>query len=178
MKTSKLTAGIAAIALSFSAFAAPQAIAAEPGTEPVTKEEVEQGLKEISFESADGAYILPSETITLTADAVADGIEIRNAYIETSPGHTSPQWTVKRGVNDKGLPTLEITAPKAPADQFGTTQEYGEYTVHIRTSKWNSYYFTINFAEKRPANPRPDKPGKPIELSSKIDFKKLTGSSW
>lgn len=172
MKTRKLTAGIAAIAISFAAFSAPQAIAAEPGTEPVTEEEIKEGLKEISFESHDGSYILPGETLTLTADSVGEGIEIRNAYIETAPGHTSAQWDVKRSVNEDGLPVLEITAPAAPEEQTGTVQEYGEYTVHVRTSNWNSYLFTINFAEERPAE---TDPVSSIELSSKIDFKELVG---
>ncbi|MCS5480797.1 hypothetical protein NYP18_14215 [Corynebacterium sp. YIM 101645] len=165
MKTRKLTAGIAAIALSFAAISAPQAIAAEPGTEPVTNEELKEGLKDISFESHDGAYITPGETLTLTADRVAEGVEIRNAYIEIAPGKTSALWDVKRSVNDEGLPVLEITAPDEPEKQFGTTQEYGEYKVHIRTSNWNSYLFNINFAE--------EKPKKEFELSSELDFKEL-----
>lgn len=165
MKTRKLTAGIAAVALSFAAISAPQAMAAEPGSEPVTNEELKEGLKDISFESHDGAYITPGETLTLTADRVAEGVEIRNAYIETKPGHTSALWDVKYSVNEDGLPVLKITAPVEPEEQFGETQEYGEYKVHVRTSNWNSYYFNINFAE--------EKPKKEFELSSKLDFKEL-----
>jgi hypothetical protein len=168
MKTRKLTAGIAAIALSLATISAPQAMAAEPGSEPVTQEEINEGLKDISFESHDGAYITPGETLTLTADRVAEGVEIRNAYIEIAPGHTSALWNVARSVNDEGLPVLKITAPAAPEEQVGTAQEYGEYKVHVRTSNWNSYYFDINFAEEKPVEEE-----KEFELSSEIDFKEF-----
>lgn len=171
MKTRKLSAGIAAIALSFATITAPQATAAEPGTEPVTQEEINEGLKDISFESHDGAYILPGETLTLAADRVAEGVDIRNAYIEIAPGFTSPLWDVERSVNDEGLPVLEITAPAEPEEQVGIAQEYGEYTVHVRTSNWNSYYFTINFVEELPEEPT--EPGDSFELSSELDFKDL-----
>lgn len=151
----KLISGIAASALALGILGVPAAYAYEPGNEPVTEEEIAQGLEEISFESSDGTYVLPGQTIELTADAVGEGIQIRNAYIETAPGETSVKWNVKRSVNDEGLPVLSITAPAAPEEQSGAIQEYGEYKVHVRTSNWNSYYFTINFA---PALPEVEEP--------------------
>ena len=164
----KIVSGIAAGALALGLLGAPVAYAYEPGSEPVTAEEVAQGLEEISFESSNGAYVLPEQTIELTADALGDGIEIRNAYIETAPGQTSPQWTVQRSVNADGLPVLAITAPKAPEEQFGSTQEYGEYIVHVRTSNWNSYYFTINFAPELPVVEEPEtQPTEPAEETTK-----------
>lgn len=161
----KLISGIAASALALGVLGAPAAYAYEPGNEPVTDEEIAQGLEEISFESSNGAYILPGQTIDLTADAVGEGIEIRNAYIETALGETSLKWTVKRSVNEEGLPVLSITAPAAPEEQSGAIQEYGEYKVHVRTSNWNSYYFTINFAPELPEVEEPaEEPG--VDLSS------------
>lgn len=155
MKKRTLIAGAAAVALAMSTLGMPSAYAYEPGGEPVTAEEVAQGLAEISFATSDGAYIEPGQTIELTADAVGEGIAIRNAYIETAPGQTSPQWRIARSVNEDGLPVLAITAPVAPEEQFGATQEYGEYTVHIHTSNWNSYYLTINFVEEAPVIEEP-----------------------
>ncbi|WP_092260877.1 hypothetical protein [Corynebacterium cystitidis] len=158
MKRNLLT-GLAAATLTLGLVSAPAAFAYEPGTEPITEEEIEQGHSEISFESSDGAYILPEQTLEFTADSVAEGITIRNAYVELEPGFTSAQWTIKRSVNEEDLPVLTITAPKAPEDQFGETQEYGEYTVQVRTSNWNSYSFTINFAPELPEVEEPEKPG-------------------
>lgn len=164
-----MTAGVAAATIALAGLTAPQALAQEPGTEPVTDEEIAEGLKEVSFESSEGTEFLPGETITpLTADRVGEDIEIRNAYIELSPGVSTAQWDVKRGVNEEGLPTLTITAPDAPEEQYGEPLDYGTYTVHIRTSNWNSYKFDIEFVEK--------KTPEPIELSSDIDFKELSSA--
>lgn len=153
MTTRKFAAGIAAIALSLGTITAPQVLAQEPGTEPVTDEEIQEGLKDMSFQSSDGTEILPGETITLTADTVAEGVEIRNAYVELSPGYSTTKWDVDKGVNEEGLPTLTITAPDAPEEQTGEIMDYGEYLVHIRTSNWNSAYFTINFVEEKTPEP-------------------------
>ncbi|WP_018296031.1 hypothetical protein [Corynebacterium lubricantis] len=177
MHIRKIAAGTVAIALSVGAFSAPQALAVEPGNEPVTSEELEQGAQEISFESSKGSYITPGETITLTADTVGEGIQIRNAYVETAAGETSVKWKVARSVNDEGLPVLTITAPDAPENQSGAIQEYGEYKVHIRTSNWNSYLFEINFAAEHPAE-TPEFSSS--ELSSQFnlpDFSELFGLS-
>lgn len=156
MTTRKFAAGIAAIALSLGTITAPQVLAQEPGTEPVTDEELEQGQKEISFQSSDGTEFLPNETITLTADRVGEGVRIGNAYIEISPGHSTTQWNVVKGVNEEGLPTLTITAPKVPEEQVGTKAEFGEYKMHVRTAGpdgWNSYLFTVNFVEEKTPEP-------------------------
>ena len=173
MKLRKFSAGIAALALSFSAISAPQALAQEPGTEPVTEEELAQGLEEISFESSEGTEFLPGETLTLTADSVGDGIEIRTAYIEIAPGESTTKWNIVRGVNDEGLPTLTITAPDAPEDQFGEPLDYGTYTVHIRTSNWNSYLFDVEFVEEKTEEPAPVDPDL-SDLNSSLDFKELS----
>lgn len=173
MKLRTLTAGVVAATIAFAGLSAPQILAAEPGTEPVTEEEIAKGLEEISFESSKGTEFLPDETITLTADSVGEGIEIRNAYIETAPGESTALWNVQRGVNEEGLPTLTITAPTTPDEQFGKTQEYGDYTVHIRTSNWNSYLFDIKFVEEKTEEPAPSDP---FELSSEIDFSKLSAA--
>ena len=171
MKFRKMTAGVAAATIALAGLTAPQALAQEPGTEPVTDEEIAEGLKEVSFESSEGTEFLPGETITLTADRVGEDIEIRNAYIELSPGVSTAQWDVKRGVNEEGLPTLTITAPDAPGEQFGERLDYGTYTVHLRTSKWNSYKFDIEFVEEKTPEPV-----NPIDLSSDIDFKELSSA--
>lgn len=86
MKFRKMTAGVAAATIALAGLTAPQALAQEPGTEPVTEKELAQGLEEISFESSKGTEFLPGETITLIADEVGEGIELRNAYIELAPG--------------------------------------------------------------------------------------------
>lgn len=169
----KFTAGVAAVALSFAALTTPQVMASEPGSEPVTEQELQEGAKEISFEDSKGTVFTPGETITLTADSVGEGIEIRNAYIELSPGVSTTKWNIVRGVNDEGLPTLTITAPAAPEEQTGTVLDYGDYTIHIRTSNWNSYKFTVNFAAERPAEEDPE-PETPINLSSDLDFSELS----
>ena len=52
MKLRTLTAGVAAATIAFAGLSAPQVLAAEPGTEPVTEEEIAKGLEEISFESS------------------------------------------------------------------------------------------------------------------------------
>ena len=168
MKFRKMTAGVAAATIALAGLTAPQALAQEPGTEPVTEKELAQGLEEISFESSKGTEFLPGETITLIADEVGEDIEIRNAYIELAPGVSTTKWDIQRGVNEEGLPTLTITAPEAPENQSGDVLNYGTYTVHIRTSNWNSYKFDIEFVEK--------KTPEPIELSSDIDFKELSSA--
>ena len=173
MKLRTLTAGVAATTIALAGLTAPQALAAEPGTEPVTEDELNQGLEEISFESSEGTEFLPGETLTLTADSVGEGIEIRNAYIELAPGVSTTKWKIDRGVNDEGLPTLTITAPDAPEEQIGEPLDYGTYTVHIRTSNWNSYLFDVEFVEKKTEEPAPVDP---IELSSQLDFAKLSAS--
>lgn len=150
MKKSKIVAGISALAISFSAFSAPQVLAQEPGNEPVTEEEKQQGAQEISFADSDGAEILPEETLTFTADDWEPGIEMRNAYIELAPGVSTTLWDVERSTSEDGAPQVIITAPTEPEEQSTSTpQEYGEYLVHIRTSNWNSVYFNINFVEER-----------------------------
>lgn len=171
MKFRKMTAGVAAATIALAGLTAPQALAQEPGTEPVTDEEIAEGLKEVSFESSEGTEFLPGETITLTADRVGEDIEIRSAYIELAPGFSTVKWGVKRDVNDAGLPTLTITAPEAPENQSGDVLNYGTYTVHIRTSNWNSYKFDIEFVEEKTPEPV-----NPIELSSDIDFKELSSA--
>jgi len=65
MKLRTLTAGVAATTIALAGLTAPQALAAEPGTEPVTEDELNQGLEEISFESSEGTEFLPGETLTL-----------------------------------------------------------------------------------------------------------------
>lgn len=167
----KMTAGVAAATIALAGLTAPQALAQEPGTEPVTGEEIAEGLKEVSFESSEGTEFLPGETITLTADKVGEDIEIRNAYIELAPGVSTVKWDIQRGVNEEGLPTLTITAPDAPGEQFGERLDYGTYTVHLRTSKWNSYKFDIEFVEEKTPEPV-----NPIDLSSDIDFKELSSA--
>ena len=171
MKIRTLTAGVAAATIALTGLSAPQVLAQEPGTEPVTEEELAQGLEEISFESSEGTEFLPGETITLTADSVGEGIDIRNAYIELSPGVSTTKWAIERGVNDEGLPTLTVTAPAAPEDQVGTPLDYGTYKIHIRTSNWNSYLFDIAFVEEKTEEPAPDPD--PTELSSDLDFSQL-----
>ena len=168
MKFRKMTAGVAAATIALAGLTAPQVLAQEPGTEPVTEKELAQGLEEISFESSKGTEFLPGETLTLIADEVGEDIEIRNAYIELAPGVSTTKWDIQRGVNEEGLPTLTITAPEAPENQSGDVLNYGTYTVHIRTSNWNSYKFDIEFVEK--------KTPEPIELSSDIDFKELSSA--
>lgn len=180
MKLRKLTAGVAAVALSFAAVSAPQATAFERSSLPSIENEKNEEQVDLSFESSDGAYITPEETLTLTADQVGEDVELRTAYVQDAEGQSSPQWgIIKRAVNDEGLPTLTITAPKALEEQFGTKQEYGEYVVHVRyddTSKpeetWQSYTFNINFAEEKPEE-EPAAPENPFDLTSKIDFEEL-----
>ncbi len=169
MKFRKMTAGVAAATIALAGLTAPQVLAQEPGTEPVTDEEIAQGLEEISFESSEGTEFLPNETITLTADEVGEGIKIRNAYIELAPGVSTTKWDIDRDVTEEGLPTLTITAPDAPEEQYGEPLDYGTYTVHIRTSNWNSYKFDIEFVEEKTPEPV-----NPIDLSSDIDFKELS----
>ncbi|HZK32141.1 MAG TPA: hypothetical protein VFC72_04440 [Corynebacterium sp.] len=162
MKKSQLVAGLSTLALSLSALTAPQALAGEPGTEPVTDAEKEHGAQLLSFAESDGAQITPGETLTFTADWQAEGAGIGATHILTSEGHSSPQWTARRGTSEEGVPQVTITAPKAPEEQFGTTQEYGEYLVHLRTSDWKgSVYFTIDFVAERTEEPA--KPSEPVE---------------
>lgn len=178
MKLRKLTAGVAAVALSFAAVSAPQATAFERSSLPSIGNAPEQNEAQepVSFESSDGAYITPNETIHLTADHIGEDVNIINAYIETAPNQTSALWDVKRSVNDDGALVLSITAPAEPDDQFGTTQNYGEYPVNVRYNlpgeSSTSYYFNINFAEEKPEE-EPAAPENPFDLTSKIDFEEL-----
>ena len=59
MKFRKMTAGVAAATIALAGLTAPQALAQEPGTEPVTDEEITQGLEEISFESSEAPSSCP-----------------------------------------------------------------------------------------------------------------------
>lgn len=180
MKLRKLTAGVAAVALSFAAVSAPQATAFERSSLPTPKieNEAEQKAEQlpVSFESSDGTYITPGESLVLTADQIGEDVLIRNAYVETAPNQTNTKWNLERTLNDEGLPVFTITAPDAPSEQSGTKQEYGEYRVHVRYSSpatgWESYYFNINFAEEKPEE-EPAAPENPFDLTSKIDFEEL-----
>lgn len=149
MKKSKIVAGISALAISLSAFSAPQVLASETNTQQAGGIQVPESSPEISFESSNGTEIIPEETIVFTADDWDEGTTIRNAYIQLEPGYSTPLWDVEHDVNEDGAPQVTITAPETPEEQITADPlDYGEYLVRIRTSKWNDVYFTVNFVEE------------------------------
>lgn len=170
MKLRKFVAASVGTMLALSLSSAPLlATATEPGSEPVTDKEWEEGAQEISFESSQGTVITPGETITFTPDRRDDGVGIATAYMNNSDHFFN--WDL---AYDRDAATLTLTAPGTPEEQkeAGRTNivDYGEHDVHIRTSNWNSYLLTVDFQPEEPEEPeQPEEPEDPSSIADLSD---------